>query len=129
MRKLLLLLTVGLVVFLVAYRERLFLWDPLARVERGGVRDDHARVFINYSNDVLVQNDSGPTQYLYVVQNWNQLPGVPAHLSCVRFLVCLTDGDHARTVPAEGPVAKATMTNREVSFVDTTGAAVQVQLR
>ena len=91
MRKLLLLLTVGLVVFLVVYRERLFLWDPLARVERGGVRDDHARVFINYSNDVLVQNDSGPTQYLYVVQNWNQLPGVPAHLSCVRFLVCLTD--------------------------------------
>ena len=45
-----------LVVVAVVYRQRLFLRDPLGKVERNGIRVDGASVFINYYNDVLIQN-------------------------------------------------------------------------
>jgi hypothetical protein len=55
-----------LVVIAAVYRQRLFLRDPLDKVERNGIRVDGASVFINYYNDVLIQNaDAGRS---YVVQ-------------------------------------------------------------
>jgi hypothetical protein len=53
-KKLFVLLALGFAVFVWVYRERLFLRDPLGVVERDGVKEDGARVFINYSNDVLM---------------------------------------------------------------------------
>ena len=122
MRKLLVLLVVGFAVFVWMYRQRLFLRDPLGVVERVGVKQDGARVFINYSNDVLVQ-DGGRW---VLVQGWRGVPGVPVRLNCVQGLACMTEADHAEVNPAG---TKVEMSDRVVTFVDGEGGAVKVMLR
>ena len=126
MRKLILLLIVLFVAFAVLYRDRLFLRDPLGKVERNDVAVPDARVFINYSNDILVQEDSG--RHMFVVQGYNKLPGSPTGLTCIQGMLCLTPSDQA--VPGTaGPGKEATMSNREVSFTDDLGSRVHVQIR
>ena len=137
MRKLLLLLLVALVVFVVVYRQRIFLWDPIASVTRDGVKQGDVRVMINYSNDVLLQDGSMPERRLYLVQNWNKVAEVPTiPLKCIYGVACMTDADQAsatrldigsrgRRAPFEG----VTMTNKRVEFVDEDGALVTVVLR
>jgi len=137
LRKLLILLTIGLVVFVVVYRQRLFLRDPLAAVTRDGVKVSDVAVMINYTNDVLLQDASAGKKRLYLVQNWNKVAEAPAApLRCIQGLACMTDADQAtadaiavgtrgRRPPFEG----VTMTNRRVEFVDEDGALVEVTLR
>ncbi len=129
MRRLLLLVTVVGVVLIGVYRERIFLRDPIGHVERDGVRLPELRVFLNYSNDVMVQSPDLATSY--IVQGWNRLPGIPAHLMCVQGLVCVTEAEHASAAPMAGlkRETKVEMTNRVVSFRAGDGALVQVILR
>ena len=122
MRKLFVLLAVGFAVFVWMYRQRLFLRDPLGVVERAGVKQDGARVFINYSNDVLVQDGAR----WILVQGWSGVPGVPVRLNCVQGLACMTEAEHAEVTPAG---TKVEMSNRVVTFVDGEGGAVRVTLR
>jgi hypothetical protein len=122
------LLVVGivlLVVLAVVYRQRLFVRDPLGKVERGGVRMENARVFINYSNDVLVEDASGERRYL--VQHGGE-PGTPKKLGCLRGMVCWTEADMASVLPLGGH-GEVVMTNKEVSFVDNAGTGIRVELR
>ena len=121
--------TVVLVVLLAVYRERIFVRDPLARVERNGQQQEGLRVFLNYSNDVLVQ--SGDFSTTYMVQGWNKLPGVPSHLWCIQLLMCVTEADHAPTAPLLDVKHehKVEMTTKMVSYRDDDGALVQVMLR
>ena len=137
MRKLLVLLTVALVVFVAVYRQRIFVWDPLASVVRDDVKQDGVRVMINYSNDILMDDGSTKRRRIYLVQGWNkaaQFSTGPLH--CIEYLACMTDADQAsgdklepgsrgRRAPYEG----VTMTNRRVKFVDEDGALVEVVLR
>ena len=137
MKKLLLLLTIGLVVFVVVYRQRIYVWDPLAMVSRDGVKQGGVRVMINYSNDILVDDGSSAKHTVYLVQNWNKVaeyPTGPVH--CIEYLACMTEADQAagdkltpgsrgRREPFEG----VTMTNRRVEFVDEGGNLVAVVLR
>lgn len=128
MKRILLLLTIGFVVFVALNRERIFLRDPLGRVERSGVRVAGAKVFINYPNDALVQEGS----QFYLVQGWNKIPGVPAKISCVRELACLTDQDHAHSLPLQvggRPASAVMMSDREISFVNGSGSTVRITLR
>ena len=103
--------------------------DPLGKVERNGAAQDGTRVYINYSNDVLVE-DSARHQFV-LVQGWSALPGVPQHLFCLTGLVCWTNADKAAVFPVEGVGgrARAVMSAKEVTFVDESGAAVRVKLR
>ena len=137
MRKLLGLLAIALIVFLVIYRQRVFLWDPVAHVSRDGAKVDGVRVMINYSNDVLLQDASAGKRRLYLVQNWNRVAETPTvGVKCIQLLACMTNADQAtaeaipvgtrgRRTPFEG----VTMTNRRVEFVDEDGALVEVTLR
>ena len=126
MRKFLLLLTVALIALALIYHQRLFLRDPLGKVERDGVVVPDARVFINYSNDVLVQENGG--RRMFVVQNDNKLPGSPTGLSCIQGMLCVTPSDQA--VPGTAtPENQASMSDREVSFTDSLGSHVHVQIR
>src|SRR5260370_7405856 len=86
------------------FRRRIFVRDPLGKVERSGVAQGGTRVYINYSNDVLVE-DSARQQFV-LVQGWNALPGVPQHLFCLTGLVCWTDADKAAVFPVEAVGAK-----------------------
>jgi hypothetical protein len=118
-----------LVVFVAVFRQRIFVRDPLGKVERNGVAQDGTRVYINYSNDVLVE-DSARHQFV-AVQGWNTLPGVPQHLFCLTGLMCWTDADKAAVFPVEGVGGRtpAVMSAKEVTFVDESGARVRVAPR
>jgi hypothetical protein len=129
LRKILIVGTLLLVVFVAMFRQRIFLRDPLGKVERNGVAQNGTRLFINYSNDVLVED---ATRHEFVlVQGWSALPGVPQHLFCLTGLLCWTDADRAAVFPVEGAggTTRAAMSAKEVTFVDGSGANVRVTLR
>jgi hypothetical protein len=121
--------TLLLVIFVGVFRQRIFLRDPLGKMERNGVAVDGARLFINFSNDVLVEEPG--TERRYLVQGWSGLPGVPQILGCVQGLACWTDADHASVFPLDGRGSgkRAVMSAKEVTFVDESGADVRVKLR
>jgi hypothetical protein len=129
LRKILIVGTLLLVVFVAIFRQRIFLRDPLGKVERNGVAQNGTRLFINYSNDVLVED---ATRHEFVlVQGWSALPGVPQHLFCLTGLLCWTDADRAAVFPMEGAGGRtrAAMSAKDVTFVDGSGANVRVTLR
>ena len=115
-------------VFVAVFRQRIYVRDPLGKVERSGVAQAGSRLYINYSNDVLVE-DAARHQFV-LVQGWSGLPGVPQHLFCLTGLMCWTDADKAAVFPVDG-VGKtpAVMSAKEVTFVDESGAKVRVGLR
>jgi hypothetical protein len=129
LKKILIVGTLLLAVFVVTFRQRIFVRDPLGKVERNGVAQDGTRLYINYSNDVLVE-DSARHQFV-LVQGWSALPGVPQHLFCLTGLMCWTDADRAAVFPVEGVGGKtpAVMSAKEVMFFDESGAKVTVGLR
>src|SRR5205807_8038242 len=101
----------------------------LGKMERNGVPQDGARLYINYSNDVLVE-DALRHQFI-LVQGWSARPGVPQHLFCLSGMMCWTDADRAAVFPVEGAGGKTpvVMSPNEVTFVDESGAKVRVGLR
>jgi hypothetical protein len=132
--------TILIVAFLVLLalifvnRQKVFVRDPLAAVYRNDVKQNGVEVFINFSSDVLMERDSDSGGYWTLLQGWNRMPGTPKVLRCLRWMVCLTDADHATAVPTEwigkgkyNP--RVAMTNVEVSFADGDGATMQVELR
>jgi hypothetical protein len=128
-RKILIGGVVVLVIFVTVFRQRIFLRDPLGKVEKNRITQDTTRVFINYSNDVLVEDTAA--QRFVLVQGWSKTPGVPKHLACVTALMCWTDGDEATVFPlGDGSSqGRAAMSAREVTFEDETGAAIRVEIR
>jgi len=129
LKRILIIGTLLLVIFASVFRQRIFVRDPLGKVERNAVAVDGARVYINYSNDVLVE-DAARHQFV-LVQGWSGLPGVPQHLFCFTGLMCWTDADKAAVFPMEGAGGRtrALMSAKEVTFVDESGAGIRVKLR
>ena len=129
MKKILVVGMLVLVVFAVVFRQRIFVRDPLGKVARNGVAQDGARLYINYSNDVLVE-DAARHQFV-LVQGWSALPGVPQHLFCLTGLMCWTDADKAAVFPVEGAGGRthAVMSAKTVKFMDESGADVSATLR
>jgi hypothetical protein len=127
-RKLIVLLVIVFIAMVALNRQRLFLRDPLGTVYRNSVPVDGAKVYINYYNDVLVEE---PGARIWMVQNWNKVPGTPQSLNCMRAMACLTDADHATTTPLGGASYQpgTQMNDREVSFNDGYGIGVRVTLR
>ena len=128
MRRLLLLITLVLIVLIAVYRDRLYLRDPLGKLTRDGVAQADARVFINFENDVLVQEKGGTE--MFVVQHWNQLEAVPSDLTCIQGLLCIAPAD--RLIDTAGTTLtrkQAGMTDRAVDFIDSNGHPVHVTIR
>jgi hypothetical protein len=126
-----LLVIVALVALVVVYRQRIYLRLPMASVYRNQVRQTGVQVFINYSFDVLLEKDDEPGAYRTLVQSWSRMPGTPTELQCLRWMVCLTEANHASTIPmfVSGNQVydpQVTMTKHEVSFVDGDSATVLV---
>ena len=134
MKTILLLIFVGLLALIFVHRQRVFVRDPLAAVYRNDVKQSGVQVFINYTNDVLVEQDEEPGSYRILVQGWNKMPGTPAVLKCLRWMACLTDADQATTLPIDWSGKgkydpRVSMTSREVSFIGGDGAVMRVALR
>jgi hypothetical protein len=113
---------------MVVYRERIYLRDPLGVVERNGVKQDRAEVYINYSNDVLVQEDESRR---WLVQAATKMPGVPLHLSCLRWTACLTETNPAPVIKLGGAdyTPQVVFSGTQVEFEDGNGAMVRVAIR
>ena len=134
MFKFLLLVFVLLLGFVLVNRQRVFVRDPLAKVTVNGASGSGFQVYINYSNDVLLERDGEPTGYGILVQNWNRTPSTPATLKCIHWMACMTDAEHATALPLDhtGPGAydpRTTMSSKAVQFVDGEGRTVHVSLR
>jgi hypothetical protein len=129
------------------HRERVFLRDPLATVYLDGAPQTGIQVFINHSNDVLIEKDDPPNPYRILIQRWNQSPGTPTILRCVRWMACLTESDQPPTIPLAlqaidtPPIhsrsrptprtynPQVTMTNRETTFTTPEGTHLRITLR
>jgi len=152
MKTILTILVVLSLALLIYNRQRIYLRDPLASVYRDEVKQSGVEVFINYSNDVLLQRDADPVPYSILVQEWNLKPGTPTRLTCLRWIACMTDADEATTVPlawtgkSGSPTSdparrgdkggdkgkydpKVFMTTREVTFIDSDASTVSIELR
>lgn len=125
MKKALFLLLIVVVVFFIANRQRLYLRDPLGSVLRDGVKEKGAQVYINYSNDVLIANDS-PPRPLMVVQH-GEHAGTPKEMRCMRWMVCLAE-DNVVPVVAPVSVKLGEMSSRMVEFHDPAGQDIKVML-
>ena len=130
-----------LVVLILINRQRVFVRDPLATVYRNDVKQEGTQVFINYSSDVLLERDadtdtgSGETvSNQTLIQGWDKSPGVPTILHCIRWMACLTDADHATTLPLDWTGKgkynpRVSMSKGAVSYVDADGATIRIDLR
>ena len=125
MRKYIALLVILLVVFVVVERKRVFVRDPLASVTRAGERVDGQQVYINFYNDVLLENDNPPM--LVMVVEKDQPVGVPTKLRCIHWIACLTDADAASTLPLNAKVQS--MSGKTVLFRDEEARQWVVNLR
>ena len=114
MKKLIALLVILLVVFVVVERKRVFVRDPLASVTRAGEKVSGEQVYINFYNDVLLENDNPPM--LVMVVEKGQPVGVPTKLRCIHWLACLTDADTASALPLNAKVQS--MSSKAVRFQD-----------
>jgi len=139
MKKILLLLIAAAIVFVIVMKLRLYIRDPLAKVERDDIAvNGDVRVMINYANDVLLEDLSHGQHRIYLVQHWNRTPGVPTHpLQCLQGVVCLTDTEQTEVTPisagARGIRADVKggvqMSDTQVRFIDEDGSVVKVTLR
>lgn len=125
MKKLIALLLIVSLVFVVVEKRRIFVRDPIATVTRNNAKVDGEQVFINYNNDILLENDNPPMLVMAVQKD--QPVGVPTKLRCVHWAACLTDADVATTLPV-GPPAQS-MTNKVVHFRDKDNHEWVVSLR
>ena len=132
MKRTLTLILLVFILLLYYYRQRVFLRDPVATVYRDEVKQSGVEIFINNADDVLIEKDDYPGAYRILVQHWDLAPGTPARLTCLPWTACFTEADNAPILPISTAAAydpKVTMTNREVTFVDPTGARIRIELR
>ena len=111
--------TLGIVIVIIfaAYnRNRLYVRDPLGSVTRNGVKEPGAQVYINFPNEVLIENDNSPA-YTLLVQHANHA-GSPVEIHCIHWLLCMTDADTATLVQPPPSIAIEEMTGKSVRFVD-----------
>jgi len=110
-------LAVVVIITLAAYnRNRLYVRDPLGSVTRSGTKEPGAQVFINFSNDVLLENDNAPA-YILLLQH-NNHAGSPVELHCLHWLLCLTDADTATFMQPPPSIAIEDMTSKSIRFID-----------
>ena len=102
-------------------------------------RQSGVQVFVSATGDVLLWRDAQPGAYRILVQGWNKAPGTPMRLTCLRWMVCLTDADHPPTIAMDWTGnsgrrkgkydPRVSMSGRVISFVNGDGATVRVELR
>jgi len=110
-------LALVVVVILAAYnRNRIFVRDPLGSVSRNGAKEAGAQIYVNFSNDALIENDN-PPMYVLLVQHDNHA-GSPIELHCLHWLLCMTDADAATLTQPPPSVAIEEMTGKAIRFID-----------
>jgi len=131
MKKLIILIILILTVLAIVYRQRLYVRDPLGSVTRDGVQEDGAQVYVNWSSDVLLENDAPPNHQpmtLTIIQHARPI-GLPKQMHCLHWLLCLTDADQATLVAPDPGAYIESMSNKQVTFHDYSGREAVITLR
>jgi len=128
-KKLILLFVILAIVFVVLEKHRLYVRDPLANVTRNGVKEDGAQVFINFDNDVLIENDSAPDgMYVELIQHGQPI-GTPAMMHGLHWMAHLTDADQPKLVSVRSGAQIESMDSKVVKFMDDGKRETVVTLR
>lgn len=127
MRRWLLLAVLVAVAFAVVERNRLFLRDPLGSVTRDGVREAGAQVYINFRNEILIENDHAP-MYFNVLLGGHPV-SAPETMKCIHYIACLLSGDDLPQTTAVPGAHMLSMDPRQASFRDGEGRQVHITLR
>jgi len=116
MKKIIALLVLVLVIFLFVERQRLYVRDPLGTVTRNNVQEAGAQVYINFSGDVLLENDNPPI-YLILLQHGPRM-GAPVHLNCAHWVACMLDADIPALHPLDPPAEIESISGKTIVFRD-----------
>jgi hypothetical protein len=127
MKRLLLIITLVLIVFVVYNHQRIYLHDPFASVTQDDVKEEGVQVMINYSNDVLLEHAAAP-RYVTLLQH-GQPVGTPRVLQCMHFVGCMTEADVAPVLIANPIAHIESMSGTDVNFLDDSGRRIHVSLR
>jgi hypothetical protein len=117
-KKLIALLLLVLLVFVVVERKRVYVRDVLASAMRDGQKVSGEQVYINYYDDVLLENDNPPM--LVMLVEHGQPIGVPTKLRCIHWVACLTDAEVASTIVLDGSRTES-MDSKAVKLLDEQG--------
>ncbi|MDE1154544.1 MAG: hypothetical protein PW735_02320 [Acidobacteriaceae bacterium] len=120
------ILLLASLVFVWVEREQLYVRDPLASVTENGVERTGVQVYLNYNNEVLLEQDH-PSFQLRLMQRGNHV-GVPARIKCIHWVACLLDAPLATLVERE-PLTVDAMDARHIAFHDANGMQGLVTLR
>ena len=138
MKKILLPMLLVVIALVAVNRRRIYVREPLATVTRNDVQQSGVQVFVSFSGDVLLWREAEPRESRILVQGWNKMPGTPERLTCLHWIACLTDADHASIIPLDWNSygtkngtydPKVSMSGREVTYLDADGATMRVKLR
>ena len=131
MKKFLVLLFVVFVAFILINRERVFVRDPLASVTRNGIAESGTQVFINYTNDVLLENDNAPMYVTLIEARTPQVVGIPVGLKCVHWTACLADAYPATLIEPATPTTRTrpARPSKSLTYTDAHGKQVVIKLR
>jgi hypothetical protein len=127
LKKWIALAAVVVLIFVAYNRNRLYVRDPLGSITRNGAKEPGAQVFINFSNDVLLENDNAPA-YILLLQHANRV-GNPIELHCLHWLLCMTDADIATFIQPPPSITVEEMTSKSVRFLDNDKREIVVALR
>ena len=129
MKRLLFLIVIVAAVFIIFNRHSLYLRDPLGNVSRNGVAESGAQVYINFDNEVLLENDNAPMYVTLIQKRSPQEIGTPVQVRCMHHVACLTDADIASLAQPAQKVDISQMTGKLVEYRDADGKTVQITLR
>jgi hypothetical protein len=137
-KRILLLVLVVAIALIAVDRRRIYVRDPMATVTRNDVQQNGAQVFVSFLGDVLLWREVEPRESRILVQSWNKMPGTPERLTCLHWIACLTDADHASIIPLDRNSygtkngtydPRVSMSSREVTYLDADGATMRAELR
>jgi hypothetical protein len=114
MKKVILILVLIAIVFIAVMRNRLFLRDPFATVFIDGEKQSGTQVYINFQNEVFLENDNPPA-FIKVIQHNNHI-GPPTEMHGMHWLVMLSDADVAPLLQPDTTSVVDSMTAKQVVY-------------
>lgn len=127
MKKIIALVVLVLIAFVILERQKLFVRDPLGSVARNGQKEAGAEVYINYNNDVLVENDNAP-MYVEVIEH-GQPVGLPKETGCIHWVACLLDNYPATLLDTSSKSVVESMDAKTVKLNDGERGETVITLR
>jgi len=136
-KKILLLMLLVVIALVAVNRGRIYVRDPIATVYRNDAMQSGVQVFISVTGDMLLWREAEPRESRILVQAWSKMPGTPERLTCLHWIACLTDADHASIIPLDWNSygtkngaydPRVSMSSREVTYLDADGATMRAEL-